>query len=193
MPSDYYIPYSVDHQLLKGDIAALIDDYKFDKGRFPKLVVLHPCHEKLSTEIPEGINIEYQPCVMSWEIWMAENIKNGGGEVATKQHQTQPDKKFRGDKVKSRDNTASIIMHTKNKAKNKSVHNSTGEQKVKSVHNSSCNKRGPKHRDDLPMEIIKHWAGRGMKLNTIANRLQKEYGVKVHRTTIMRRLQGVLF
>ena len=42
----------------------------------------------------------------------------------------------------------------------------------------------------LPEEDIKEWAREGMSQEAIATRLQKEYGIYVHRSTICRRLSG---
>jgi hypothetical protein len=51
-------------------------------------------------------------------------------------------------------------------------------------------RRGPKHRTDLPVEVIMQWAGEGMGSKVIAARLKAEHGIIVSYKTIQRILAG---
>ena len=50
-------------------------------------------------------------------------------------------------------------------------------------------KRGPKHRE-LPEDLIRQWASKGIGSKAIATRLKRDFDIKVHYSTIQRLLAG---
>ena len=100
MPDDIvYQSYSIEpgSRLSKGDITILFDDYKLDHGKYPELIIINPCHQKLLPEIPPGIFVDFENFIMSWEIWTADDVKMAYGEVVQNIDQTQSNQQELGD------------------------------------------------------------------------------------------------
>ena len=60
-----------DLRLATGDIQEAINDYQKLTGHPPSLICLNPRNERLSSEVPEGIEVLYQSYLHLWEIWFA--------------------------------------------------------------------------------------------------------------------------
>ena len=74
-----------------------------------------------------------------------------------------------------------LIKHTLNQEKSEVCIIPTETPKRNNI------KRGRKH-IELPDDLIIHWADEGMGSKAITSRLKHEYGIKVHYSTIQRRI-----
>jgi hypothetical protein len=76
------------------------------------------------------------------------------------------------------------ILQPINATENRRLHNSPDTPQ------KPLAKRGRKHRDDLPKDLIRQWNTEGSGCKAIASRLKREWGILVHPSTIHRMMAG---
>jgi len=163
--------------LLPGDIDQAIQWFNEEIGTMPKLVLLNPKCQHLAGEAPEDITVEISGMPLAHEIMMATCS-------ALITPEKTPPLKIGPEKPLLISDDLQTIMSTINDRKNRSGHNSpAGPQQ------NTIGKRGPKFRDDIPLDLIDELSRQDNGPRAIASIL-KGQGIIVSYKTIQRILAG---